>query len=158
MPVSLSTGAMQNCRSNLLDASRDHVAQLSLVLIHPTLRVLMSALASVRHPWLQMPKMKRKAEHAPDEPLADKRRRMHALERGLADMSLIPGQAPTKAHTAARSLAAHAADADETMDDAEAKSAGPTPGAVHSIAEPKDARMSRSTWYEPEKDREFARL
>jgi hypothetical protein len=149
---------MQNCPSNLLDASRDHVAQLSLVLIHPSLRVLMSALASVRHPWLQMPKMKRKAEHAPEEPIAEKRRRMHALERGLADMSLIPGQTPTEARTAARSLAAHAADVDETMDDAEAKPVGLMPGAVRSMAEPKDARMSRSTWYEPEKDREFARL
>jgi hypothetical protein len=37
-----------------------------------------------------------------------------------------------------------------------------TPSAVRSIAEPKaapkDARMSRAIWYEPEKDREFARF
>jgi hypothetical protein len=112
------------------------------------------SMLSVRHAWLQMPHMKRKAEDVPDERLADKRRRMHALERGLAGMTLVPGQPSTRtqlngvpaAHLAP--VASTSTDADEVMPDVDPSLR------THLVpAEPKDARMTRSTWYEPEKDR-----
>jgi surfactin synthase thioesterase subunit len=112
----------------------------------------MSTLA-VRHAWLQMSSRKRKLD---DDELTP-RKRIQSLENTMADMSLIQARSTTaslawsKPQSREGMLRIVARDSD-VMEGLESTNEPETDAPVHAPHQDQDVRMTRQTWYEPEKD------
>jgi hypothetical protein len=113
----------------------------------------MSSLA-VRHAWLQMSTLKRKADDEPPLP----RKRIQTLENSMADMTLARSPRwPSSPNRHGVVTPVIDAVVDEPMDGLEAPQltddyAAP-PSATQTLPQSEDVRMARQTWYELEKDR-----
>lgn len=86
-----------------------------------------------QHPWFVSPTLKRKLSAEEDQPDGEqqRRKRLHKLERGFAELTL------------------HRASASPDLP--------ASTSVIHpnSIEEPQDIKMSSGSWYEPEKDRKY---
>jgi hypothetical protein len=157
----IPTTAIENLYKVILNScepERDHVVHTAPWSWHRRLSALsvMSTL-TVRHAWLQMPSLKRKAEDDSPAP----RKRIQSLERSLAHMTLTQGQVTGTRLGSPDNLATDCAEPavrDESMEDSECvpSTAGGARIAFsssrsHPLSE--DVPMVRRTWYEPEKDR-----